>query len=76
MIRAKKQGVNFEFVPIVFANFRMGGISTTTIKGYYEALQIRRKHGFKDKNAPFFTKLTETYTKIRYWLSRLNITKK
>jgi len=71
MIRAKKQGVKFKLIPVVLSNFRLGGISTTTIAGYYEALQIRKKHNYKDKNAPFFTKITEFYTRTRYWLSRI-----
>jgi len=76
MIRAKKQGVKFKLVPIILANFRWGGISTTSILSEYEALQIRKKQNYKDKNAPFFTKLTAGYVKIRYWLSKLTPHKK
>lgn len=76
MIRAKKQGVKFKLAPIILSNFRWGGISTTSIVGQYEALQIRKTHNYKDKHALFFTKLTEIYVRIRYWLAKLNITKK
>jgi hypothetical protein len=72
MIRAKKQGIKFQLVPIIFSNFRTGGISNTTILGEYEALQIRKKHNFKDKNAPFFTKITAIYVRLRYALSKFN----
>lgn len=56
MLRVKNSGINFLFIPIILANFRTGGMSSS-LEGLSDEILIKKRHGIYN------------YSKYLYWKS-------